>query len=148
MSDKKIFLTEAESLEIVNFTNIGDFDFECGWGGHKELIPAGKTVPLPMFKAIAFCKHLVDAILRKEGKDYGSDLFRKPLEDRIMGRVKLEPTSLLKEFPKESPKPAEKEVPEETLETPEDEKEEFAEIEKLDEVAEVKPEKTKKGKKA
>lgn len=86
MADK-LYLSESESLEIVNFTNIGTEDFECGWGGHKEVFPAGKTVPLPMFKAVAFCKHLVDALLMKEGKDYGSDLFRKPLEDKIMGRV-------------------------------------------------------------
>jgi len=89
--DKKIYLSESESLEIVNFTNIADFEFKCGWGGHTEVFPAGKTVPLPMFKAVAFCKHLVDAILRKEGKDYGSDLFRKPLEDKIMGRMTVAP---------------------------------------------------------
>lgn len=89
MSDK-LYLSEAESLEIVNFTNIGTDDFKCGWGGHEEVFPAGKTVPLPMFKAVAFCKHLVDSLLMKEGKDYGSDLFRKPLEDKIMGRVKVE----------------------------------------------------------
>ena len=87
--DKKIYLSESESLEIVNFTNIADFEFKCGWGGHTEVFPAGKTTPIPMFKAIAFCKHLVDAILRKEGKDYGSDLMRQPLEDKIMGRVKV-----------------------------------------------------------
>ena len=80
-------MSESESLEIVNFTNIADFEFTCGWGGHTEVFPAGKTVPLPMFKAVAFCKHLVDAILRKEGKDYSSDLMRAPLEDKIMGRV-------------------------------------------------------------
>ena len=89
--DKKIYMSESESLEIVNFTNIADFEFSCGWGGHTEVFPAGKTVPLPMFKAVAFCKHLVDAILRKEGKDYGSDLFRKPLEDKIMGRMTVAP---------------------------------------------------------
>jgi len=86
---KKLFYTEAESLEIVNFTNIGAEDFEGCWGKSREIIPAGKTVPLPMFKAMSFCKHLVDALLMKEGKDYGSDLMREPLEEKIMGRVKL-----------------------------------------------------------
>lgn len=86
---EKLHLSESESLEIVNFTNVADFEFKCGWGGHEEVFPAGKTVPLPMFKALAFCKHLVDAILMKEGKDYGSGLFRQPLEDKIMGRVKV-----------------------------------------------------------
>ena len=121
--DKKIYMSESESLEIVNFTNIADFEFKCGWGGHTEVFPAGKTVPLPMFKAVAFCKHLVDAILRKEGKDYGSDLMRAPLEDRIMGRVK-----------------AAAEVAEKA--------EEFAEIKKEEEFAEVRVKKVKKGKKA
>jgi len=121
--DKKIYMSESESLEIVNFTNIADFEFTCGWGGHTEVFPAGKTVPLPMFKAVAFCKHLVDAILRKEGKDYGSDLMRAPLEDRIMGRVK-----------------AAAEVAEKAKE--------FAEIKKEEEFAEVRVKKVKKGKKA
>jgi len=90
-------MEDQTGLEIVNFTNISGADFEGMWGGQPYLVKAGETKQFARWMAEHFAKHLVDKILIKSGKDFGKDsLERKPLEDRILGKVAV-PVEVKKE---------------------------------------------------
>ena len=81
--------TEKNSLDVINFTNIDISDYEGMWGGEITIIKAGETKPFPRFLAYHYAKHLIDKILLKGGNDYGDELQRKPLEERILGIVSI-----------------------------------------------------------
>jgi len=81
--------TERNSLDVINFTNIDNSDFEGMWGGEVTVIRAGETRPFPRFLAYHYAKHLIDKILLRGGGDYGDEVQRKPLEARILGTVSI-----------------------------------------------------------
>jgi len=76
-------------LEVINFTNIDGEDFEGMWGGEITVIKSGETKPFPKFLAEHFCKHLVNKMLIKSGKDWSAIDLREPLEARILGQVSV-----------------------------------------------------------
>lgn len=77
-------------LDVVNFTNIDREPFEGKWGGEVNIIKAGETKQFPKFLAEHYCKHLVNKILIRGGRDWTSADLRKPLEDRVLGKVAVE----------------------------------------------------------
>lgn len=83
--------TEKNSLDVINLTNIDTSDFEGMWGGEITIIKAGETKPFPRFLAYHYAKHLMDKILINSGKDFGDEVLRKPLEERILGIVSVAP---------------------------------------------------------
>jgi hypothetical protein len=90
-------MEDQTGLEIVNFTNIDNSDFTGYWGGQPYLVKAGETKQFAKWMAEHFAKHLIDKILIKSGKDFGKDsLERKPLEDKILGKVAV-PVEVKKE---------------------------------------------------
>lgn len=78
-----------ENLSIINVTNIDSEDFEGMYGGEKYLIKSGETKPYPRFLATHLADQLKDKILIREGKDWSSEAFSKPLMDRILGQVEV-----------------------------------------------------------
>jgi len=85
--------TERNSLDVINFTNVSNSDYEGMWGGEITIIKAGETKPFPRFLAYHYAKHLIDKMLLRGGGDYGDEVLRKPLEERILGTVSI-PTEL------------------------------------------------------
>jgi len=83
--------TERNSLDVINFTNVDSSDFEGMWGGEVTIIRAGETRPFPRFLAYHYAKHLIDKMLLRGGGDYGDEVLRKPLEERILGIVNVAP---------------------------------------------------------
>src|SRR3990172_8107887 len=91
-------ITQYNQDDIINFTNIDNDDFVNGWGQNEDgsrknyRFAAGETKQLPRFKAYGFAKHLIDHILRKQGKDYGEPSLREELEKKIFGLVAVSPS--------------------------------------------------------
>jgi hypothetical protein len=95
-------MEDQTGFEIVNFTNISGADFEGMWGGQPYLVKAGETKQFARWMAEHFAKHLIDKILIKSGKDFGKDsLERKPLEDKILGKVAVQVEVKKEEAPPE-----------------------------------------------
>jgi hypothetical protein len=121
---------EKNNLDVISFTNIDSKDFEGMWGGVITVIKAGETKPFPRFLAYHYAKHLVNKILLSGGNDFGDELKRKPLEEKILGIVSITPeapeTSKAEEVPIESPIET-SEAPKEEVITP---PEEFIDIPK------------------
>ena len=84
-------MSELNELSVVNFTNIDNDDYEGMWGGEITVIKAGQTKQFPKFLAEHYCKHLVNKMLIKGGQDWSNEIARKPLEERILGVVAVEP---------------------------------------------------------
>jgi hypothetical protein len=78
-----------EELTVVNFTNIDNQDYDGQWGGEITVIKAGETKQFPKFLAEHYCKHLVNKMIIRGGQDWTNDLLRKPLEERILGKVEV-----------------------------------------------------------
>ena len=100
-------------LDVVNFTNIDNENYEGMWGGETTVIKAGETRPFPKFLAEHYCKHLVNKILIRGGRDWSDQVAREPLEKKILGQsAKVEPVfekpvqkeEVFAEVPKEEPK--------------------------------------------
>jgi hypothetical protein len=114
---------ETKSLDVVNFTNVDNHDFQGMWGGETTLIKAGETRQFPKFLAEHYCKHLVDRILLRSGLVWTDAALRKPYEEKILGKVvveieKLEIKEKAPEEPKETPKEFEGIPKEETKPAP------------------------------
>jgi hypothetical protein len=77
-------------LKVINFTNIDKENYEAMWGGETTIIKAGETRQFPKFLAEHYCKHLVNKILIRGGQDWSAENLRKPLEDKILGKVVVE----------------------------------------------------------
>jgi len=109
-------LTKDNENDIINFTNVSEKDFVCGWGSkdvvlspddpdyrltpikkvrRDYVVMAGETKPFTRFMAYAFSKHLIDRILLDAGKDYGSEGLRKEIEDKIFGNVAVTASPIL-----------------------------------------------------
>ena len=76
---------ERASLEVINFTNINEEDFEGMWGGVPEIIEVGETKPFPRFLALHYTKHLVNKILIRRGESWTAQSLREPLEKECLG---------------------------------------------------------------
>jgi hypothetical protein len=80
----------TDELNVVNFTNIDNQDYEGLWGGEITIIKAGQTKQFPKFLAEHYCKHLVNKILIRGGQDWSNQIARDPLEKKILGSVSVE----------------------------------------------------------
>jgi len=80
----------SEELNVVNFTNIDNQDFEGMWGGQIEIIKAGQTRQFPKFLAEHYCKHLVNKMLIRQNQDWSAVNLREELEKKILGEAKAE----------------------------------------------------------
>lgn len=81
---------ELDNLAVVNFTNIDGEDYEGMWGGEAVILKAGITKQFPKFLAEHYCKHLVNKMLIRQGKDWSEEALRKPLEEKILGKIEVE----------------------------------------------------------
>lgn len=81
--------TEKDKLDVINFTNVDNQDYEGMFGGEVTIIKAGETKPFPRFLAYHYAKHLIDKILLAGSGDFGDELRRKALEDKILGIVSV-----------------------------------------------------------
>lgn len=94
-------MEEKDQLTIINFTNITDKDWVGMWGGIEYLIKAGETKPFVRFMSEHFAKHLANKILIDKGDDFNDESLRKPLIDKMMGRIEVKVESPVAEAPKE-----------------------------------------------
>ena len=71
------------------FSNFSNEDFTGYASGVAQLIPAGTTVELPMFKAYLYTKHLVDREMTKDGKEgsMSGQEARQPYEDKCIAEI-------------------------------------------------------------
>ena len=81
--------TEKDKLDVINFTNVDNKDYEGMFGGVVTIIKSGETKPFPRFLAYHYAKHLINKMLLAGSGDYGDELKRKALEDRILGNVSV-----------------------------------------------------------
>jgi len=85
--------TEKDKLDVINFTNVDSRDYEGMFGGEVTIIKSGETKPFPRFLAYHYAKHLINKMLLAGSGDYGDELQRKALEDRILGNVSVPATT-------------------------------------------------------
>lgn len=70
------------------FSNWTSEDFTGNWGGVPTVIVKGESIELPQFKAISFCKHLVDREMQKAGAHaVDSDEARQPFEAKTIVEI-------------------------------------------------------------
>lgn len=97
LNSNKKMINDKNHLDVINFTNIDDKDFEGTWGGETTIIKVGETKPFPRFLAYHYAKHLINKILLASGQDFGDELQRKPLEDKIIGIASVSTSNKVKE---------------------------------------------------
>ena len=103
-------------MKAVNFTNFTATDFTYPWDNVEYTFKAGQTTQIEDYKALHFCKHLVDRELYGNGKPL-NDHSRSALENNCLGAVSEDKpqgiiesqvaisNALLTETPTEAPTP-------------------------------------------
>ena len=117
-------MEDQKQLEVVNFNNIDNEDFNGMWGGVQGgtyFVPAKTVKKFPRFLADHFKKALAVKILMKENKDFGND---SPLLADKMAQIVTEdpelPSVVMPEEPKKKPEFEEvKYLPTEPVKAPE-----------------------------
>jgi len=85
-------ISEKNYVDVINFTNIDNEDFEGMWGGKITVIKTGETKPFPRFLAYHYCDHLIDKILHRQEVDAGDKSRRDELEQKILGNISVTAT--------------------------------------------------------